>query len=176
MSSFRRKAGELPLARTAPLLALLVASTGCFLYGLPPDPPVVENTLLRQYIREKTDRETGRRQVTLRLPLTPNDTLVARFTHLLGDSAKVTDLELDGAPRVVLNDSLNLGYDQGSKMQPATLMQVLDAQRIVVDIPKPRYDTKKVRLDVVQRAVFRAFVARMTGTAMKDLTKVVGRD
>ena len=175
MSSFRRVLGASSLVRRAAALALPVTLGGCFLYGLPPDPPVVESALLRQFILERTDRETGQRHVTLRLPLTPNDTLVARFTHLPGPRPAVTDVELVDAPRVVLNDSLTLGYNEGPKMRPATLLQVLDAQRIIVDIPKPRYDTNRVRLDVVQRAVFRAFVARMTGTARKDLTKVVGR-
>ena len=175
MSSSRRRAGGFLTARGISLIALPAALSGCFLYGLPPDPPVVESALLRQFILEKTDRETGQRHVTLRLPLTPNDTLVARFTHMPGPKPAVTDVELVDAPRVVVNDSLTLGYNDGPKMRPATLLQVLDAQRIIVDIPKPRYDTNRVRLDVVQRAVFRAFVARMTGTKRKDLTKVVGR-
>jgi hypothetical protein len=171
MSSSRRTQTALSCLCVVGLPAILSA---CFLYGLPPDPPVVESSLLRQYILERTDRETGRRHVTLRLPLTPNDTLVARFTHLPGPQPAITDVEVNGAPRVVVNDSMPLAYNDGEKMRPAMLLRVLDAQRIVVDIPKPRYDTKRVRLDVVQRAVFRAFVARMTGTARKDLAKVVG--
>jgi len=172
MSPSRRAPRE-PL-RWMPLALPLVLSA-CFLYGLPPEPPVVESALLKQFILEKTDRVTGDRLVTMRLPLTPNDTLVARFTAPHGAPKDVQAVQVDGAPLVVVNDSLTLGYDGGASMRPSTLLRVLDAQRIVVHIPKPRYDTNRVRLDVMQRAVFRAFVARMTGTARKDLVKVVGR-
>lgn len=171
MSSHRRLRRSLRLAG----IALVAPLAGCFLYGLPPDPPVVESALLRQFIREHTDRETGERRVTLRLPLTPNDTLVARFVQPWNNPGRVDSVEVVGAPQVVVNDSLTLGYEAGTRMKPQTLMQVMDAQRIVVHIPKPRYDTRHVRLDVTQRAVFRAFVARMSGTAWRDLTKVISR-
>lgn len=172
MSPSRRAPRE-PL-RWMPLALPLVLSA-CFLYGLPPEPPVVESALLKQFILEKTDRVTGDRLVTMRLPLTPNDTLVARFVQPWNDPAAVDSVEMVGAPQVVVNDSLTLGYDSGTTMRPAMLRQVMEAQRIVVHIPKPRYDTRHVRLDVTQRAVFRAFVARMSGTAWRDLTKVISR-
>lgn len=173
MSPFRRACGR--ALRPLALAPLLFGLAGCFLYGYPPEPPVVEPGLLRQFITEKQDRSTGDRLVTLRLPLTPNDTLVARFTQPHDAPKAVREVLVDGAPEVVVNDSLTLGYSEGTRMQSATLMRVLDAQRIVVHIPSPRYDTNRVRLDVTQRAVFRAFVARMAGTARKDLTKVIGR-
>lgn len=149
--------------RCCALAVLPLAVGACAVLVRAPEGIGVEPSLLRQFIVERTDRLTGDRQVTLRLPLTPNDTLVAHYTRPHEAPRAVREVLVDGAPEVVVNDSLSLGYDAGARMRPATLRRLLDARRIEVHIPAPRYETSRVRLDLTQREVLRAFVAGIGG-------------